>query len=110
VNSKQISYLRGLAHNLNPVVMISNKGLSEAVLKEINLNLDAHELIKIKVAGDDRELRAQLLVDICAQTNAKNRCSSKIIFDVEAIFESLLQNIYFKTNYFLTTTTKPNKH
>ena len=50
--------------------MISNKGLSEAVLKEINLNLDAHELIKIKVAGDDRELRAQLLLDICAQTNA----------------------------------------
>jgi RNA-binding protein len=71
VNSKQISYLRGLAHNLNPVVMISNKGLSEAVLKEINLNLDAHELIKIKVAGDDRELRAQLLVEICAQTNAE---------------------------------------
>jgi RNA-binding protein len=70
VNSKQISYLRSLAHNLNPVVMISNKGLSEAVLKEINLNLDAHELIKIKVTGDDRELRAQLLVDICAQTNA----------------------------------------
>lgn len=51
--------------------MISNKGLSEAVLKEINLNLDAHELIKIKVAGDDRELRAQLLVEICAQTNAE---------------------------------------
>jgi RNA-binding protein len=71
VNSKQISYKRGLAHNLNPVVMISNKGLSEAVLKEINLNLDAHELIKIKVAGDDRELRAQLLVEICAQTNAE---------------------------------------
>ncbi len=70
MNSKQISYLRGLAHNLNPVVMISNKGLSEAVLKEINLNLDAHELIKIKVTGDDRELRAQLLIDICAQTNA----------------------------------------
>ena len=50
--------------------MISNKGLSEAVLKEINVSLDAHELIKIKVAGDDRELRAQLLVDICDQTNA----------------------------------------
>ena len=50
--------------------MISNKGLSEAVLKEINLNLDAHELIKIKVSGDDREFRSKLLVDICAQTNA----------------------------------------
>ena len=70
MNSKQISYLRGLAHNLNPVVMISNKGLSEAVMKEINVNLDAHELIKIKVMSDDRALRSQMLVDICQQTNA----------------------------------------
>ncbi len=70
MNSKQISYLRGLAHNLNPVVMISNKGLSESVIKEINVNLDAHELIKIKVMLDDKALRAQMLVDICAQTGA----------------------------------------
>ena len=70
MNSKQISYLRGLAHSLNPVVMISNKGLSESVMKEIHVNLDAHELIKIKVMGDDRSLRAQMLLDICAQTGA----------------------------------------
>ena len=50
--------------------MISNKGLSESVLKEINVNLDAHELIKIKVMVDDRELRAQMLADICAKTSA----------------------------------------
>lgn len=70
MNSKQISYLRGLAHSLNPVVMISNKGLSEGVLKEINVGLDAHELIKIKVMIDDKALRTQMLTDICAQTNA----------------------------------------
>ncbi len=70
MNSKQISYLRGLAHNLNPVVMIGNNGLSESVLKEIEVNLNAHELIKIKVMGDDRALRAQMLTDICNQTNA----------------------------------------
>jgi RNA-binding protein len=70
VNSKQISYLRGLAHNLNPVVMISNKGLSEAVMKEINICLDAHELIKIKVMLDDKALRTQMLMDICEQTTA----------------------------------------
>ena len=70
MNSKQISYLRGLAHNLNPVVMISNKGLSEGVLKEINVCLDAHELIKIKAMVDDKTLRSQLLNDICEQTNA----------------------------------------
>ncbi len=70
MNSKQISYLRGLAHSLNPVVMISNKGLSEGVMKEINVNLDAHELIKIKVMIDDKALRTQMLTDICTQTNA----------------------------------------
>ena len=68
MNSKQISYLRGLAHNLNPVVMISNKGLTEGVLKEINICLDAHELIKIKVMNDDKALRTQMLNDICEQT------------------------------------------
>ncbi len=70
MNSKQISYLRGLAHTLNPVVMIGNNGLTESVLKEIDMNLNAHELIKIKVMGDDRELRGQMLAEICAKSNA----------------------------------------
>ncbi len=70
MNSKKISYLRGLAHSLNPVVMISNKGLSENVLKEINICLDAQELIKIKVMMDDKLLRTQILTDICEQTSA----------------------------------------
>lgn len=70
MNSKQISYLRGLAHSLNPVVMIGNNGLTESVLKEIDVNLNAHELIKIKVMGDDRELRKHMLEEICTKTNA----------------------------------------
>lgn len=70
LNSKQIAYLRGLAHNLNPVVMIGNNGLTDAVLKEIDVSLNAHELIKVQVAGDDRELRKSLLTDIADKTNA----------------------------------------
>jgi RNA-binding protein len=70
VNPKQISYLRGLAHSLNPVVMIGNNGLTDSVLKEIDMNLNAHELIKIKVMGDDRALRTQMLADICEKSNA----------------------------------------
>ena len=68
--TKQIAHLRGLAHNLNPVVMIGNNGLTENVLKEIDLNLNAHELIKIQVAIDERALRTALQADICAKTNA----------------------------------------
>jgi RNA-binding protein len=70
VNPKQISYLRGLAHSLNPVVMIGNNGLTDSVLKEIDVNLNAHELIKIKVMGDDRALRSQMLAEICEKSNA----------------------------------------
>jgi RNA-binding protein len=70
VNPKQISYLRGLAHSLNPVVMIGNNGLTDSVLKEIDMNLNAHELIKIKVMGDDRALRSQMLAEICEKSNA----------------------------------------
>ncbi len=70
MNSKQISYLRSLAHSLNPVVMIGNNGLTDSVLKEIDMNLNAHELIKIKVMGDDRALRSQMLAEICEKSNA----------------------------------------
>ena len=70
LNSKQIAYLRGLAHNLNPVVMIGNNGLTDSVLKEIDVSLNAHELIKVQVAGDDRELRKSLLTDIADKTSA----------------------------------------
>ena len=66
----QRQYLKGLAHTLNPVVMIGNNGLTESVMREIAINLDAHELIKIRVLGDDRELREQYLQQICADLDA----------------------------------------
>ncbi len=70
LNSKQISFLRAAGHALNPVVMIGNKGLSEEVLKELDVSLKAHELIKIKVLSDQRETRAQILQQICEQLGA----------------------------------------
>jgi RNA-binding protein len=70
LNSKQVRYLRSAGHALNPVVMIGNNGLSETVLNEIDRSLAAHELIKIKVAGDERELRIQMLQEICEKLGA----------------------------------------
>jgi RNA-binding protein len=70
LTTKQIAHLRGLAHNLNPVVMIGNNGLTDKVIKEIELNLNAHELIKIQVAGDDRGARKAMYLEICAKTAA----------------------------------------
>ena len=70
LTTKQIAHLRGLAHNLSPVVMIGSNGLTENVLKEIELNLKAHELIKIQVAGDDRDARKLMYDEICDKANA----------------------------------------
>ena len=66
----QRQHLRGLAHSRQPVVMIGNNGLTPAVLKEIELALVAHELIKIKAASDELDTRRSWLQEICAATGA----------------------------------------
>jgi RNA-binding protein len=70
LNSQQVRFLRSASHDLKPVVMIGNNGLSETVLREIDVSLKAHELIKIKVQGDERELRLQMLQEICDKLGA----------------------------------------
>lgn len=62
--------LRARAHALNPVVSISQNGLSEAVLKEIDVSLNSHELIKVRVYGDDRDAREAWLAEICEKLGA----------------------------------------
>jgi RNA-binding protein len=62
--------LKARAHALRPVVAIGNEGLSAAVLKELDTSLRAHDLIKIRVTGDDREARQILLGEICERTGA----------------------------------------
>ncbi len=62
--------LKALAHSLNPVVMIGDKGLTPAVIKEIDQSLEAHQLIKVRVLGDDREMRLALIEEITEHTLA----------------------------------------
>jgi RNA-binding protein len=57
--------LKARAHHLQPVVMIGDAGLTPKVLHEIDVNLKSHELIKIRVLGDDREARAGMVEAIC---------------------------------------------
>jgi putative YhbY family RNA-binding protein len=62
--------LKARAHHLQPVVMIGDSGLTPQVAREIEANLKAHELIKVRVLGDDREARMDLVAAICAETGA----------------------------------------
>ena len=70
LSSEERRELRARAHPLNPVVSIAENGLTEAVLREIEVNLKAHQLIKIRVYGDSRDNRLAYLEQICAETGA----------------------------------------
>ena len=62
--------LKAQAHLLNPVVMIGHSGLTPAVMKEINLALDTHELIKVKIRAE-RDDRSVIRTQICTETTAE---------------------------------------
>ena len=70
LSAQQIHKLRQKAHALKPVVWLGQHGLSEKVLEEINIALDAHELIKVKLAGADRETRDNLAQQIVQSLSA----------------------------------------
>ena len=65
------SELRAEAHGLKPVVMIGESGLTPSVMKEISASLDSHGLIKVRVAGDDREARVAMYEQICEELQAQ---------------------------------------
>lgn len=69
LNPIEIRALRAQAHHLKPVVSISQNGLSEAVIKEIDRSLKAHELIKVKLYGIERSERETVFAAICQELN-----------------------------------------
>ena len=60
--------LRARAHHLHPVVAIGQHGLTPAVLHEIDIALLKHELIKVRVASEQRATRDALLSLICKES------------------------------------------
>jgi len=70
LNANQKRYLRSLAHDLKAVILIGQKGVTEAVLKELDIALAHHELVKVRLADDDRESRMQSIERIAGETRA----------------------------------------
>ncbi|RUO41417.1 ribosome assembly RNA-binding protein YhbY [Pseudidiomarina aestuarii] len=70
LSNKQKQHLKSLAHSLKPVVLLGANGLTEGVMAEIELALDHHELIKVRVPGEDREEREAIYATIVAHTGA----------------------------------------
>lgn len=62
--------LKARAHHIDPVVLLGSQGLTEAVIKEIDRALKSHELIKVRVPGDDRDEREAMYAQIADQLDA----------------------------------------
>lgn len=71
LSNTQKKALRAIGHDLNPIVTVASNGLSEGVIDELNRALDDHELIKIKVAVGDRDVKKQVIAEIIELTGSE---------------------------------------
>lgn len=70
INTSLKQALKSQAHHLKPVVLLGSKGLTPAVVEETNIALIAHELIKVKINGAEKEDRILMANDLCKQLDA----------------------------------------
>lgn len=71
LTNDQKKRLRNVAHNLNPIVTVAGNGLSENVQLEVDRALEDHELIKVKFAVGDRDLKRQLIKELAGIVEAE---------------------------------------
>jgi len=72
LSPSQRRYLRSLAHDLHPVVLLGAKGATQAVLKELDGALAHHELVKVKLSGGDKQERDAQIACLADGTGAEN--------------------------------------
>jgi len=70
LSERQRRHLRGLAHELKPVIRLGNAGLTDAVATETARALHDHELIKVKGAGGDRDARDAIFSELAQRTSS----------------------------------------
>jgi RNA-binding protein len=72
LSPSQRRYLRSLAHDLKPVILLGAKGATEAVVKELDLALTHHELVKVKLSGGDKDERQAQIDFLAGGTGAES--------------------------------------
>ncbi len=70
LSKKQLRFLRGLAHNLDPLAMIGQHGLTSQVVKAVEDVFRHHELIKVKVQSTADVDRSETAAELARQTSA----------------------------------------
>jgi RNA-binding protein len=69
LSESQKKHLRRLGHQLKPVILVGEAGLSESVLKELDYTISHHELIKVRIRAPNRKSRNGLIAEICRQAS-----------------------------------------
>ena len=70
LTAAQNRFLRGQAHGLKALMQVGGKGVTPALLAELDAVLERHELVKVKVAAEDREARDAMIAELAGQTGA----------------------------------------
>lgn len=70
LTAAQTRFLRGQAHDLKAMLQVGGKGITDALVSEVELALEHHELIKIKVAAADRGERDGMIEALATRTGA----------------------------------------
>ena len=70
LTNAQNRFLRGQAHDLKAMLQVGGKGITEALAAEVDNALEHHELIKVKVAGEDRDQRDAMIAELTTRTGA----------------------------------------
>ncbi len=68
---KHLKHLISLTHDLKPVIMVGQNGITENLLKELDTALEFHELVKIKIAGEDRDSRKEMIAQLVESASAE---------------------------------------
>lgn len=71
LSDSQRRHLRKLAHDLKPLVIVGQAGLTENVINEIDTTLAHHELIKVRINAGDKAARQAIIDQIVAQTGSE---------------------------------------
>lgn len=70
LTNAQVRFLRGQAHDLRAMLQVGGKGISDALVAEVALALEQHELIKVKVTAADREARDGMIAELAERCGA----------------------------------------
>ena len=71
LSKPQKKHLLSLCHDLKPVVTIGQNGITDNIINELEIALDFHELVKIKLAAGDRDDRQTMIEQLCTGRNAE---------------------------------------